>query len=53
MLGANDAVKKHLTVWNWHGDTNHVGELVPRIVYNGPEKDYSPGNPSQRGRRSK
>jgi len=51
VLGSNGRQKKRLMVWNWHGDTNSYGEMEPRVIYHGPEKDYRPGNPAQSGRR--
>lgn len=53
VLGSNGRQKGHLTVWNWHGDTNSYGELEPRVIYEGPAKDYRPSNPVHSRRRRK
>jgi len=46
-------MKRKITVWNWHGDTTATGEPIPRVLYNGPAKDYRPANHGQPSKRSK
>ena len=36
-------MNRKITVWNWHGDTNSYGEPEPRIIYDGPAKQYDQG----------